>query len=83
MRNYQWFAAMRAHLPPWRRLWLGIAVVVIGSAAAIVAMHVDVVRVLSNPAVVIGGLILLGLHLFGGALVAFLAYAARKRRSRH
>lgn len=82
MRNRHWFGAIRAHLSRRAWLWLGVAIIVIGCIAAIVGTRLDLVRVLSNPAVVIGGLILLGLHLFGGVLVAFLAYLAKKRWSR-
>jgi hypothetical protein len=64
-----------------RGLWLGAAVIAIGCIGAIVAMRLDVVRLLENPSA-LGGAIVLGLHALGGVLVATLALVANKRRPR-
>lgn len=66
-----------------RRVWLVGALLLVSGLVVLTAMQIDLVSVLRNPIVLLGGLVLVGVHVAGGALVATLAFLARKRWPRH
>jgi hypothetical protein len=59
-----------------------LIIAIIDVVLLVVLAHVDLRQLLTNPAALIAGGIIVGLHILGGSIAVLFAFVAKKRWSR-